>query len=405
MLGTLRGIDVSATGLNQDGQPPVRSGASNGTGQSLRHNVGQERVTAHACQSCCHLNLLDRLDGTFFPRFCRRARNLKRDPGKVHRSPSKKSNNRRDGGPAHGLLLDNTGISRHHGYKDAVTISRRIARPLLASIFIAEGWSAIRNPNAAGKALEPPSQPAAKDGAPLIDDPITVARLNGIVQVGGGVLLAIGKFPRLASLALIGSIVPTTYAGHRFWEEPDADKRAQQQTQLLKNLGLLGGLIFAAVDTEGAPSVGWRTRRRVHQTASMLTEGRGSSEGPALQTATKAVDAGRNAGRRANRAAKVAARRTNATAADVARQASEIATHATKAGVVLASPRLRQANEGALDAVEGAIDVAGPYISAGLERAGDLIEEALDVAGPYITSGLERAEGLLARVPGHPSVD
>jgi uncharacterized membrane protein YphA (DoxX/SURF4 family) len=286
-----------------------------------------------------------------------------------------------------------------------VSISRRIARPLLASIFIAEGWNAIRNPNAAGKTLEPAAQPAAREGGALIDDPLTVARLNGIVQVGGGVLLAIGKFPRLASLALIGSIAPTTYAGHRFWEEPDADKRAQQQTQLLKNLGLLGGLIFAAVDTEGAPSVGWRTRRRVHQAASMMTEGRGNSDGHALQAATKAVDAGRNAGRRANRAAKLAARRTNITAADVARQASEMATHATKAGVVLASPHLRQANESALDAVEGAIDVAGPYISAGLERAGDFVEEALDAAGPYISAGLERAEELFARAPGHPSVD
>ena len=158
--------------------------------------------------------------------------------------------------------------------------------------------------------------------------------------MGGGVLLAIGKFPRLASLALIGSIAPTTYAGHRFWEEPDAEKRAQQQTQLLKNLGLLGGLIFAAVDTEGAPSVGWKTRRRVHQAASIDDRRAGGRRRPALQTATKAVDAGRNAGRRANRAAKMAARRTNATAADVARQASEIATHATKAGVVLASPHV-----------------------------------------------------------------
>jgi uncharacterized membrane protein YphA (DoxX/SURF4 family) len=319
---------------------------------------------------------------------------------------ARRSPNKRLGGGLriNGAILDNTGISRQHGYRDSVSISRRIARPLLASIFIAEGWNAIRNPNTAGKTLdEPPVQPAARAGTALIDDPLTVARLNGIVQVGGGVLLAIGKFPRLASLALIGSIVPTTYAGHRFWEEPDADKRAQQQTQLLKNLGLLGGLIFAAVDTEGAPSVGWKTRRRVHQAASVMSEGRGSSDGHAL--ATKAVDTGRNAGRRANRAAKLAARRTNTTAADVARQASEIATHATKAGVVLASPHLRQANESALDAVEGAIDVAGPYISAGLDRAGDFLDEALEVAAPYISAGLERAEELLARVPGHPSED
>lgn len=294
---------------------------------------------------------------------------------------------------------------RQKGYKRSVTISRRIARPLLAAIFIAEGWDAIRNPDETGASLETPSQLLTKDTPPIPEDTLTLVRLNGAVQVGGGVLLAIGKFPRLASLALIGSIVPTTYAGHRFWEEPDEERRAQQKTQLLKNLGLLGGLIFSAVDTEGAPSLGWRTRRRVHQVRGVLSEEHAGSDGHPLQTAARAVDTGRKAGRRANRAAKVAARRANATASDLARQAGEIATHATKTGVVVAAPYLRQANEGALDAAEEVLDVAGPRISAGLERAGELLEDALDVAGPYLSAGLERAGDLLARVPDRPSLD
>jgi hypothetical protein len=229
--------------------------------------------------------------------------------------------------------------------------------------------------------------------------------LNGIVQVSGGILLAIGKFPRLAAVALIGSIVPTTYAGHRFWEEADDEMRAQQKIQLLKNLGLLGGLIFAAVDTEGAPSVAWKTRRRVRQVASSVTEGRAVSDGHAHQATSRAAHMSRKAGRRANRAAKLASRRTSAVAADAARQASETATNAAKTGVLLASPYLRQANEDTLDAAEGALDLAGPYISAGLERAGELVEGALDVAGPYISAGLDRAGKLLARVPEDTSVD
>ncbi len=218
---------------------------------------------------------------------------------------------------------------RRKGYKRSVTISRRIARPLLASIFIAEGWDAIRNPGGTGKTFESPAQPPTKENLPIQEDTLTLVRLNGIVQVGGGVLLAIGKFPRLASLALIGSIVPTTYAGHQFWEEPDDEIRAQRKIQLLKNLGLLGGLIFSAVDTEGAPSIGWKTRRRVHQVASAISDEHAGSDGHTLQTAARAVDTSRNAGRRANRAATKAARRANATASGVARQATEIATNAT----------------------------------------------------------------------------
>ena len=97
-------------------------------------------------------------------------------------------------------------------------------------------------------------------------------------------MLACGEVPTLAALALMGTIVPTTYTGHRFWEEPDAEKRAQQRTQLLKNLGLLGGLIFAAVDTDGAPSVAWRTRRRVRQVASSVTEAHANSDAHGHQT-------------------------------------------------------------------------------------------------------------------------
>ncbi len=88
-----------------------------------------------------------------------------------------------------------------------------------------------------------------------------MVKINAAVQIGGGVLLATGKAPRLASLALAGSLVPTTVVGHDFWNETDPAKKAAQRTQFLKNVSLLGGLLIAAVDTEGKPSLGWRGRR------------------------------------------------------------------------------------------------------------------------------------------------
>src|SRR5580698_9534601 len=102
-----------------------------------------------------------------------------------------------------------------------MALSRRLARPLLASIFVVGGWDAFRNP--AGKAKK-----AGVVTGPLVEnagveglDTETLVRINGAVQVGAGALLALGKWRRLAALALIGSIIPTTYAGHRFWEETD----------------------------------------------------------------------------------------------------------------------------------------------------------------------------------------
>jgi putative oxidoreductase len=134
----------------------------------------------------------------------------------------------------------------------------RLARPLLASMFIYGGIDAVRNPASKVKAAEKVTAPLARQIDVLPEDPLVLVRLNGAVQVVSGALLAAGKFRRLAALALIGSIIPTTYAGHSFWNEVDDEVRAQQKIHFLKNLGLLGGLILAASDTEGAPSTAWR---------------------------------------------------------------------------------------------------------------------------------------------------
>jgi uncharacterized membrane protein YphA (DoxX/SURF4 family) len=50
-------------------------------------------------------------------------------------------------------------------------------------------------------------------------------------------------------------------AGHAFWREADDGARKQQRTQFLKNLAMGGGLLLAATDLEGRPSIGWRARR------------------------------------------------------------------------------------------------------------------------------------------------
>jgi putative oxidoreductase len=126
--------------------------------------------------------------------------------------------------------------------------SNRLAGPLLASIFIHGGLDAYRNPEGKVKAAEKVTAPLASRIDFIPDDTAALVKANGALQVAAGALLAIGPFRRLAALALIGSIIPTTYAGHRFWEEVDDEKRAQQQAHFLKNLGVLGGLILAATE-------------------------------------------------------------------------------------------------------------------------------------------------------------
>ena len=110
----------------------------------------------------------------------------------------------------------------------------RLGGLLLSGIFIHGGWHAFREPG--GR----PDQ-AAKLGLP---QPELMVRVNGLSMMGAGTALGLGIKPKLAALTLIGSLVPTTLAGHRFWEEEAEQGRRMQETQFLKNLGLIGGLLI-----------------------------------------------------------------------------------------------------------------------------------------------------------------
>ena len=134
-------------------------------------------------------------------------------------------------------------------------------------MFITGGLDSLRHPASKASAAEPIAPPIARRLPYLPEDTESLVRINGAAQVAAGLLLATGRFPRLSSAVLAGSLVPTTLAGHRFWEEEDDTRRAQQQVHFFKNLSMLGGLILAAVDTEGQPSLAWRARHATHHAA------------------------------------------------------------------------------------------------------------------------------------------
>jgi uncharacterized membrane protein YphA (DoxX/SURF4 family) len=137
---------------------------------------------------------------------------------------------------------------------------RGLARTLLAGIFVFGGISAWRRSSGliapAAKVVDPVQD--VMPGSPSAEQ---LVKVNAGVQVVAGGLFAVGVAPRAMAIVLGGSLVPTTLAGHRFWEVDDAVDRAQQRIQFLKNAGLVGGLIFAALDTGGRPSVFWSGRK------------------------------------------------------------------------------------------------------------------------------------------------
>lgn len=146
---------------------------------------------------------------------------------------------------------------------------------MLASMFVAGGIDALQNPG--------PKVPVADDVAPPVaaripglqeQDTETLIRINGGVQVVAGALLAIGRFPRLSSLALAATLVPTTAAAHRFWEYDDTTQRQQQQIHFFKNVSMLGGLLLASMDTEGKPGLAWRAHHSAEHAGAAVRRSR-----------------------------------------------------------------------------------------------------------------------------------
>lgn len=149
-----------------------------------------------------------------------------------------------------------------------MSLSRLLARPLIASMFVVGAADALRNTTAAAERAKPVADQMVELGkkaapqAPIPEDVATLVRINAGVQIVAALGLATNRAPRACATVLAGSLVPTTLAGHRFWDFSDQPEKAKEQRQhFVKNLAVLGGLIIAANDTEGRPGMAWRAKR------------------------------------------------------------------------------------------------------------------------------------------------
>ena len=138
-----------------------------------------------------------------------------------------------------------------------MSLIRRVARPMIAASFIVSGLDQLRHP---GK-VAPKVAPLADQAAPALhlpNDPELLVRANGAAQVGAGLMLGMGRMPRTAATVLAATMVPSTYVSHPFWAAKDPTQRREERKAFMKNLAVLGGLLLAAVDTEGRPGVAYR---------------------------------------------------------------------------------------------------------------------------------------------------
>jgi|SRR5450755_1084368 putative oxidoreductase len=110
---------------------------------------------------------------------------------------------------------------------------KSIGHASLGAMFIIGGWGAFSNPGGRVDMVARVGIPRAKEATIL----------NAATMIVAGTTLAVGILPRVSAALLIGSLIPTTYVGHAFWKEETPAGRTGQQTQFLKNLAMIGGLL------------------------------------------------------------------------------------------------------------------------------------------------------------------
>jgi putative oxidoreductase len=90
-----------------------------------------------------------------------------------------------------------------------------------------------------------------------VPSPEIMAVVAAAVEVIGGVGLILGVFPSLTALLLVVFMIVATALAHRYWEYADA-QYANQMNHFLKNVAILGGLLFYYVSGAGAWSLAGR---------------------------------------------------------------------------------------------------------------------------------------------------
>jgi uncharacterized membrane protein YphA (DoxX/SURF4 family) len=265
-------------------------------------------------------------------------------------------------------------------------VIRRIARPLLSAVFIGQGVETLRNPKVGAEAAQPTVEGLRQlpdpVGPNVPTDPETFARINAAVQISGGLLLATGKVPRIASAVLAVTVIPGSLGGHQFWSETDSARKAEKRRGFLTDLSLLGGLIIASADTAGKPSLGWRGRQaagRISEAVSSALPGDGSGVTLIDPELVDRIGHGLQAGaERGRELASTAVERSEPYVEAARKRGSELAsTAAERSAPVVKAARKRARKRGA-ELAEVLRERGSDLAETARERGSELGEKARD---------------------------
>ena len=121
------------------------------------------------------------------------------------------------------------------------------ARVLLSLIFILSGFSKLTG-------LAGTTGYIASTGLPM---PEVLAVASGLLELLGGLALAVGFKARISGAALAVFTLLASLLFHNFWAMPP-EQVMVNQLMFMKNLAIVGGLLLVIVHGAGAASVDTR---------------------------------------------------------------------------------------------------------------------------------------------------
>lgn len=240
---------------------------------------------------------------------------------------------------------------------------RKFARPMLASVFVADGVDTLIN--------QQDHQEGARELIARVRS-VTPNQYNKFVpknekalvqaiagtKVAAGSLYALGKSPRLAATALVAAQVPTMLARHAFWETQEPKEKKARRTGFLTDIGLLGGLFLATADTDGKPGLAWRAEKAGKKLNKQVQA--------ALPTRTET-----------EKRTEEVTEALRGTGANLKEKAGLVADRATGAATD-AKAYVEENKDGWLDQVTDAFDTAKSYVEDNFETAKAYVEDNKD---------------------------
>ena len=103
-----------------------------------------------------------------------------------------------------------------------------VGRILLVLIFILSGYGKISGWDGTLGFM-------ASNGIPLTS---LMLGLTILIELGGGLLIALGLYARCAAVGIFLFLIPVTLIFHPFWSDPG------QMNSFMKNIAIMGGMLY-----------------------------------------------------------------------------------------------------------------------------------------------------------------